>query len=157
MKNESITNSPHHIASNENANIGGSQSNLFEYIFSSAFGLMKWFVGLRWYVILFIVVIGSYVFFQIEYAIESRRRSKELKREDMSKKKEPDVYKKEGMEIKGILRQNSGEHVKKQVSFYDEEQTTTSSKNSITGVISRIYNLWILPNVYVLFRNIGIR
>ena len=144
--------------SNENAGGTSSPSNLFGQLFSSAFGAMKWFVGLRWYVILFIVVFGSYLFFQMEYAVESRRRSKELKREDANKKEgeQEDANKKEGMEeykvekMKGILRQSrSDQNVKKRVSFYNEDPTTS--------LMSQIYNLWILPWIYVLFRNTGIR
>ena len=142
-------------------NVGDSPSSLFGQLFSSAFDTMKWFVGLRWYVILFIVIFGSYLFFQMEYAVESRRINREINREDTKKEdanKEganKEGAKKEGMEeykvdkMKGILRQNNGESIKKHVSFHNEDPTKK--------VPSQIYNLWIRPWIYVLFRNVGIR
>lgn len=136
-------------------NIGNSPSHLFGQLFSSGFGIMNWFIGLRWYVILLIVVLGSYLFIQIEYAIESRRQTKGLKRE---KEKESEKEK-EGMEeyngakIKGILRQKNGDNSKKRVSFYNAEQESTTA----TTFISQIYNWWVLPWIYVLFRNTGFR
>jgi len=166
MNSEPITNQPP-INPPPN-NVGVSPSSLFEQIYNGAFGTMKWFVGLRWYVILCIVVFGSYLFFQMEYAIETRRISRELKRGETKKKITEDddeptdqkegMNKKEGMasynrvdKIKGILRQNNIEHTKKRVSFYNEN----TSSNTVNP-ISQIYNWWILPWAYVLFRSIGI-
>jgi len=160
--NSEPTENPQQTVLNENG--GGSSSNIFSQLFSSAFGAMKWFVGLRWYIILFIVVFGSYLFFQMEYAVESRRQkrneaNKQNKKDDesMEKKEQKEgMNKKEGMEeykvekMKGILRQSNTEKAKKHVSFHNKESKHTS-------LMSQIYNLWILPWIYVLFRNIGIR
>lgn len=42
----------------------------------------KWFLGLRWYVILFIVVFGSFIFMQLESAFELRRNASKAKKKD---------------------------------------------------------------------------
>lgn len=157
--NSEPTENPQQIVSNGNE--GGSSSNIFGQLFSSAFGAMKWFVGLRWYIILLIVVFGSYLFFQMEYAVESRRQkrnnaNKHDENDDELMNKKEGMDKKEGMEeykvekMKGILRQSNSEKAKKHVSFHNNEYTHTS-------LMSQIYNLWILPWIYVLFRNTGIR
>ena len=146
MNSEPSLNQPQYV-SNENA--GGSSINIFGKLFSIVFGIMKWFIGLRWYVILFIVLFGSYLLFQMEYAIESRRRSKEIKQDgnEMNKKEGMEEYNVE--KIKGIIRHTkNNKTVKKHVSFYDEDESTS--------IMPKIYNLWILPWIYVLFRNIGI-
>jgi flagellar biosynthesis/type III secretory pathway M-ring protein FliF/YscJ len=137
--------------------IGDSPSNLFGQLFSRVFGIMNWFIGLRWYVILLIVVLGSYLFIQMEYAIESRRQTREQKQK-LEKEKEgmeeltesSDSHKKS----RGILRQKNG-NIKKHVSFYDEEQEYDST--TISMFISQLYNWWILPWIYVFFRNTGFR
>ena len=140
--------------------IGDSPSNLFGELFSSVFGIMNWFIGLRWYVILLIVVMGSYLFIQMEYAIETRRQTKGIKRENENAEKGTEKEKeKEGMEeynnakIKGIIRQNNVETTKKRVSFYNAEHTS----NIMTNSIAQVYNLWVLPWIYVIFRNTGFR
>ena len=76
--------------------------------------------------------------------------------------------------MKGILRQTEKEYKeneKKQVSFFDSssaelEPTTVAKSNNEFNLVSfmtkymndsatQIYNWWILPWMYVLFRNIG--
>jgi hypothetical protein len=146
-------------------NIENFPSNLFGQLFNIVFGPIKWFIGLRWYVILIIIVVGSYLFFQLEYAVESRRIERQLKQK-----------KKEGMEeynnverMKSILKQTDQErnreteNGKKHVSFredrlYDIQEYKNVEKqddlwNNINKFILRFYNLWILPLFYILFRN----
>jgi hypothetical protein len=142
-------------------------------IFSGPFGLITWFFGLKWYVIIFIIVFGFFLFFQIESAIESKKNNR----------KNAQTQKKEGMKpvtierMKGILRDSENEYKKdisnKNVSFNDDSNTlsgqetttnvhegmNTASSNRVVenGHLSQIYNWWIRPWMYTIFRNIGIR
>jgi hypothetical protein len=147
-------------------------------IFSSAIGIMKSFFSLKWYIILFIVVFGSFLFFQIESAIEIRKNKRKMKKEGMNNNNNNDndigdeSNKVEYM--KSILRQTEKEYKeneKKHVSFFDSssaesEPTTMAKSNNELNLVSfmtkymndsatQIYNWWILPWMYVLFRNIG--
>lgn len=120
----------------------------------------KWFLGLRWYVILFIVVFGSFIFMQLESAFELRRNASKAKKEGLET---ANVEK-----IKGIIQQTEKEYiqnkVKKHVTF--GEPTTHSFFESVPslsldgvwsgigGVFYKIYNWWIVPGIYILFRSI---
>jgi hypothetical protein len=146
-------------------------------LFSMAYEHLKWFMGLRWYIILFVIVIGSFTFIQIESAIETRRKKRESTKNDKDGK--------EGMEeinkvdhMKGILRKSNDEYkleyAKKQVSFYTEETrynllsiftgmrdlTYNAFSNTLSNLFNvayTFYRLWILPYIYVAFRTIGMR
>jgi hypothetical protein len=163
MNNEPVMNTPKHNIQLTSDNVP-TATNPFERIFSIAANSMKWFIGLRWYVIFFIVVLGSYLLFQVEYAIEKRRVSREKKRGDADKDIDADDEKegmegtpasligsRESSEIK-FLPLDHGFPSKKRVSFYDENSST-----KMANPITQIYNWWILPWMYVLFRNIGIQ
>jgi hypothetical protein len=144
--------------------------NIVGHVFSIISGSISWFLGLRWYIILFIVVIGSYLFFQIQYAFETRRNLREQKKEATKNGKESG-NKPEGMEEynvedkygrrteteprRGILRQSNGENGKKRVSF--SGIPNSSDENGVTDILQQIYKWWILPWIYVVFRNNGIR
>ena len=132
-------------------------------IFSGPFGLITWFFGLKWYVIIFIVVFGLFLFFQVESAIEIRKSALKTNKEGM---------KTETVErMKGILRETDIEIKKdipkKNVSFSEETtaditNTSSQSKEPMTSQINetdnllqsqQIYNLWIRPWIYTIFRN----
>jgi len=155
-------------------NIANSPSKLF----SSGFTFMVWFFSLRWYVIILSIVIGSFLFFQIESAFEKRSLERESKR---AEKQKEGMNQKEGMEdnverMKGILRQTEIEdkrkynlkNAEKRVSFHDKKTDTPkydSDKGeegvadfgkSMKNGLSQIYNWWIVPWMYALFRSIGL-
>jgi hypothetical protein len=148
-----------------------------QQLFSMAYGHLKWFMGLRWYLILFIIVIGSFIFIQIESAIEIRRKKRESTKEDKDTKEGMDGINKVD-HIKGILRKSDNEYkleyAKKQVSFYTEEtrfnilsiftgmrdltyNAFNATLSNIINTVYTFYRLWILPYVYVAFRTIGMR
>lgn len=77
-------------------------------IFSSAFGIMRWFISLRWYVILFIIVFGSFLFMQVESAFEIRRKTPKSNKEGMYNNNAREDMKIE--KIKGILRQTDADY-----------------------------------------------
>ena len=147
-------------------------------ISSIAFGIMYRFVGLKWYNMILFVVIGAFIFFQIESALETRRNKINLKKEGMHRKEDPKVD-----NIKNILKnaddesnvsnKNSlhvlGQSNPKQVSFGGtliEEKTSrpvegfsasnVNLKAKATDFLMKLYNLWILPWMYVLFRSISL-
>jgi hypothetical protein len=143
-------------------------------IFSSAIGIMKSFFSLKWYIILFIVVFGSFLFFQIESAIEIRKNKRKMKKEGMNNNNDIGDESNKVEYMKSILRQTEKEYKeneKKRVSFFDSssaesEPTTMAKSNNELNLVSfmtkymndsatQIYNWWILPWMYVLFRNIG--
>ena len=165
---------------NENRTFLQNIDNSSLRIFSSAIGIMKSFFSLKWYVILFVVVFGSFLFFQIESAIEIRKNNRKMKKEGMNNNNNNNNDNNIGDEsnkveyMKGILRQTEKEYKeneKKQVSFFDSssaelEPTTVAKSNNEFNLVSfmtkymndsatQIYNWWILPWMYVLFRNIG--
>ena len=78
-------------------NIANSPSKLF----SSGFTFMYWFFSLRWYVIILSIVIGSFLFFQIESAFEKRSLERESKRAEEQKGGKEEKEGKEGKEGKG--------------------------------------------------------
>ena len=131
-------------------------------IFSSPVGLITWFFGLKWYVILFIVVFGMFLFFQIEYAIESmkNRRDKKNDQNEMKEGMQPETVER----MKGNIRKSDEEYKsdvqKKTVSFILPPRSDISLQNSnkegydanIKNPITKIYNLWVAPWMYVLFR-----
>jgi uncharacterized membrane protein len=141
----------------------GTQNTHTSQIFSGPFGLVTWFFGLKWYVIIFIIVFGLFLFFQIESAIESKKNNR---KNDQKKKKE-------GMKpatierMKGILRDSDNEYKKdiskKNVSFNEDEpklsgeEQARTDRTSESAEIDQIYNLWIRPWIYTTFRNIGVR
>jgi len=127
--------------------------NVPSHLFSNMFAMVKWFLNLRWYVILLIVVLVVYLFFQIESAFKNRRNSRKNKshQSDLKQSEIEEFY---------VLTSDS-DKPKKHVSFSDaiaEEIPLTQKKSegSINQLLLRIYDLWILPNIYLLFRGIGI-
>ncbi len=142
----------------------------FSQLFSNPVMVAYWILGLKWYVILFMLVIGTFLFFQIESAIEKRKEKRKNKKEGMNYK---NVDK-----MRGIIRDSDENHkhsnaLKKRVSFNDSCVSRKHESNYlqyfnlhsfiINGVKNvkeffvKLYNLWIVPFVYVTFRNIGIR
>ena len=145
-------------------NLPMSFSNFPMKIFSSVLIYMKWFFSLRWYVILLIVVFVLFIIFQFEHSIESRRIKKESHKEDG-----PHIE-----NMRGIIKESYTENahqsrkngLKKTVSFKDtnEYQEFTNYREDYGGisvdprsndVFIKIYNLWILPVIYLLYRKIG--
>ena len=140
--------------------IGGD----FMKIFSVPFSLIQWFFGLKWYVIFFIIIFGFFLFFQMEYAIQNRKKIRKLKKESMMSNKKTD-------KIKGIIRTTEdtykNNNLNKHVSFHDVSSPSNNTLQSIHSVIYgwfysiknsvfQIYSLWIIPLIYVIFRNIGL-
>jgi hypothetical protein len=142
-------------------------------IFSSPFGLVAWFFGLKWYVILFLIVVGMFLYFQIESAIETRKKKRNTKNDSKQKK--------EGMQsatverMKGIIKDSENsmkrDISKKNVSFDDAAKPSTEPMSDISSQpvlyplnfrqegknVGGFYDLWIRPMVYTIFRNLGIR
>jgi hypothetical protein len=109
-------------------------------IFSILIGPMKWFFGLRWYLILVVVIFMAYLFFQIESAIEHRRQNRKTKKEIEN--------------MRGLNDKSSKQ--KKRVSFSDESKSV-DIWTWIINARKQIYNGWIVPWVYILFRTFGYR
>lgn len=153
-------------------------------IFSSPFGLLTWFFGLKWYIILFIIVFGMFLFFQIESAIESRKNNRKNNQNKMKEGMKPDTVER----MKGIIRYSENEYKKniskKNVSFNDDDlsnlkdesgqslqRSKSVGRNEVEGFsnhpnmfhrtnvepMQQIYNWWIRPWVYTVFRNIGVQ
>jgi len=144
-------------------------------IFSNWTGHIKWFFELKWYTILLIVVFGLFFIFQIESALEIRKRNRKDNNEKQPKKE------KEGMQenvekIKSILRKideedaNKNSPQPKNVSFSEKESFVSLKEydlnekmhknggwTDLKEIFSQFYNWWILPWIYVLFRNVGIQ
>jgi hypothetical protein len=122
-------------------------SNAPSQLFSAAFEWSKWFMGQRWYVILGIVVFGSFIFMQLESAVEIQRNHRKAKKEGLA------TAEKEN---------NENEHSKSKTVTFGPTTVHTfsnsdSSSPSISGTFNKIYNLWIVPWIYVFFRSIGLR
>lgn len=118
-------------------------------LFARAYGFVTWFMGLRWYIIVLVVVFGSFIFFQLEYAIETRKQKREAK--------------KEGLHMKSILRKADREKrietSLKRVSFNPATYTLSGGSiiNNILNPFVKIYEWWIVPWTYILFRSVGLR
>lgn len=137
-------------------------------IFSNWTGYVKWVFGLKWYITLSIVVFLLFFVFQIESALEIRKQKRSSK-----DKKEKEGMQEKVEKIKSILRKIDEEdannnHPPKNVSFSEKEtfvsvssSNESSNKNSgwtdIKEIFTQFYKWWILPWVYVLFRNLGIQ
>ena len=161
---------------------GVSLTNVTSNIFAGVFGVIQWFIGLKWYVILLVIVFGSFLFLQVESAFETRRQMYKSKKEGMH---DANDIGEDGKitKMKSILRQtdtenmtavnfeNANKHIK-----FDKLQIDNSNNNTPTNVkndnelwtanfiniwlqaketIMWIYKLWIVPRIYALFRNIG--
>ena len=171
------TESPESPESSESPNIAETNDlegggDLPSQLFARAYGFVTWFMGLRWYIIVLVVVFGSFIFFQLEYAIETRKQKRESK--------------KEGLHMKSILRKADRENridtSLKRVSFIpfrikDAQLVAHSSlitapeggvlnekrcnpetyTSSVLSPLIKIYEWWIVPLVYVLFRSMGFR
>ena len=158
-------------------------------MFSMAFEPIKWFIGLRWYVIVLIVVFGSFIFMQLESAFETRRNAYKAKKEGLETANSE--------KMKGIMQQSDREYRQeilhlfsfktppsgavmseecaancaslmrngvKSVTFgpttthiFDSNSESPKSHLSLSGTFHKIYNWWIVPWFYVLFRSIGLR
>lgn len=133
-------------------------TNLPLKIFSIIFEYMKWISSLRWYFIVLIVTVMLFIIFQFEHSIESRRQKKQLQKEGMQNEK-----------TKGIIKDDSRSNTyKKRVSFKNDNSLLEYEKMSendsiekskkvstINETLTNVYNLWIYPWLYVLFRNVG--
>ena len=130
-------------------------------IFSSPFGLITWFFGLKWYVIILIIVFGMFLFFQLEHAIEMQKNGRRPKN-DQNNDQPGENKKKEGMQsatverMKGILRECKTD-IPKNNGNATEKETHRPSGIDINKIITQIYNLWIAPWIYIIFRGIGVR
>ena len=133
-------------------------TNLPFKIFSILFQYMKWISSLRWYVIVLFVMVMFFIIFHFEHSIESRKQKKQLEKEGMQSE-----------QTKGIIKDdNRSNNSKKHVSFKNdsslleyenapENGTVQKNKNvsTINEILKNMYNLWIYPWLYVLFRNVG--
>lgn len=136
----------------EPMNLANFPSNIFSIIIR----YMKWVSSFRWYIIVLIVTIVLFIIFQLEQSIESRRRKKDAQKEGMQS---------EETQPKGILK-NMDDKLdisKKHVSFKSEnelrEYNTIEPLKQVSTVnetIANIYNLWILPGLYVFSRKMGL-
>lgn len=124
-------------------------------IFSGIFQYMKWFSSLRWYIIVLIVTVVLFFIFHLEHSIETRRKKKEKQSQ------------KEGMQMKGIIRDEytKKDYSGKKVCFANtnnednllEKSNVGSHKkvSTLSESMANVYDLWILPGVYVFFRKFG--
>lgn len=125
---------------------GGTASQ----IIAKAYGFVTWFMELPWYISVFIVIVGSFLFFRIECALEDRKQKREAKKEGLGASNE-NVNK-----LRGILRKaDRKDWIEKHVSF--NQSSTSSVITRIFYPLVKIYDLWIVPWTYVLFRSIGFR
>jgi hypothetical protein len=161
---------------------GVSLTNVTSNIFAGVFGIIQWFIGLKWYVILLVIVFGSFLFLQVESAFETRRQMYKLKKEGMNDNggegEDGKITK-----MKSILRQiepenmtavnfeNANKHITFEpfISKNANNNNPTNVKNcdewwtanfiniwlQVKETIMWIYKLWIVPRIYALFRNIG--
>jgi hypothetical protein len=180
-------------------------------MFSMAFEPIKWFIGLRWYVIVLIVVFGSFIFMQLESAFETRRNAYKAKKEGLETANSE--------KMKGIMQQSDREYRQETFTplrikdaqsvafsveggvlnekrckgvtfgpttthtFYSDTESRHSptklpssvslenpsipmlilrsgidqSPLSLSATFHKIYNWWIVPWFYVLFRSMGLR
>jgi len=164
---------------------GASLTNVVSNIFVGVFKIIQWFIGLKWYVILLVIVFGSFLFLQVESAFETRRQMYKSKKEGMHYANDTKASVGEDGKItkmKSILRQIETENMtavnfenaNKHITF-EPVQIDNSNNNTPTNVknynewwtafiniwlqvketIMWIYKLWIVPRIYALFRNIG--
>ena len=148
---------PSHLGGGENIlHESNTIKNIPTQIFSSWIGYVSWFFGLKWYVILFVIMLLLFIFFQLEYAIESRRQKNKARKEEGFQNQD-NVEK-----IKSILRKVDEEETmnkRKNVSFAKEpfvaensELIIKNDKLNIKEIGTQFYKWWILPSVYLLFR-----
>jgi len=120
-------------------------------LFSGVVQYMRWVFSFKWYVILLVVIIVLFLIFQIEYTIETRRKKLEIKKENMqtNHKEKPNKNKKvtfHDVDPPIIKRRSNG-----------SDTVQKNEQISISQYLTNIYNWWILPRIYLLFRNIGFR
>lgn len=115
----------------------------FKYLFSKMYAHSMWIMGFKWYTILFVVVVGLFVFVLAESIIEQRKEQRKLK--------------KEGMEAlnQSSINENSKTKSTKKVSFEMDKSDTFYSRTR--EMFIQLYSLLILPSVYALFRTFGVR
>jgi hypothetical protein len=116
-------------------------------LFSAPFVLLKWVFSFRWYVTLIIIVLFFYLVFQIEYAFEERRNKHKITKEGMN-----------------LSKDEHKDPNTKRVTFseeFDNKSTDSNTRVNNTklknfNIISDTYNNWIIPWIYMIFRNIGV-
>ena len=115
----------------------------FKYLFSKMYEHSMWIMGFKWYTILFVVVVGLFVFVLAESIIEQRKVQRKLK--------------KEGMEAlnQSIINENGKTKINKKVSFEMDKYDTFYSRTR--EMFIQLYSLLILPSIYALFRTFGVR
>ena len=140
---------------------GVSLTNVTSNIFAGVFGVIQWFIGLKWYVILLVIVFGSFLFLQVESAFETRRQMYKSKKEGMHNANDTDANDigEDGKitKMKSILRQtdtenmtavnfeNANKHIK-----FDKLQIDNSNNNTPTNVkndnelwTANFINIWL--------------
>jgi len=111
----------------------------------SSYSLIKWGLGLKWYVVVSIFIFAAFLFFQIEESIESRK----LKKNAPTKSETQPKIK------KGIIRSNKEKRqTTKHVSFLEDVTIFNNISKIVINIQKQIYNWWVRPWYYVLFRNI---
>lgn len=124
----------------------GSENKLEEEPNIQSYNPMKWVFGLKWYVAVSVFIFAAFLFFQIEESIKSRN----------SKKNEMDPNKRDTITAKkGIIRLNKEtRQTTKRVSFSLPSSLPNITVNFVANIQKQIYNWWIRPWSYILFRNI---
>ena len=90
---------------------GASLTNVTSNIFAGVFGVIQWFIGLKWYVILLVIVFGSFLFLQVESAFETRRQMYKSKKEGMHDANDNGGEDGKITKMKSILRQIETENM----------------------------------------------
>ena len=133
-------------------------TNLPLKIFSIIFEYMKWISSLRWYVIVLIVTVMLFIIFHFEHSIESRRQKKQLQKEGMQTEKTKGIIKEDGR-INNSNKRVSFENNSDLLEYEKMSENDSIEKNkkvsTINEILINVYNLWIYPWLYMLFRNVG--
>ena len=157
-----------HFAKEES--YGLKTMSLLLYPFSKIYAVSSWILGLKWYKMMFIVIVGLVVFVMAESIMEQRRENRKQQKEGMqSSSEQTDSSSKTPLNdalmsdktatdrasymrndgLKGIMQKNKSNKTdnNKKVKFDLDEEP----------VYPRIYDLVVKPSVYSFFRNLGFR
>ena len=138
----------------------------FKNAFSNLYGVVFFIFGLKWYMILLIILIVSLVLIQYDIFMENRKKTKS---KDKSTKS---IIRKSGVEVEGfsekaIHTRSKGKTVTFQsprlslgrsYSFLSEIRKKTSENITRTkDMLRHTYNFLIVPHLYAFTRSVGLR
>lgn len=116
------------------------------YLFSKIYTGTIWLLGLRWYKILFLVIVGLISYVMMESIIEQRKENRKKRKEGM----QSNQGSKSNVKVKSIMQKKTEKKTNnrnKKVKFNINEKSATPD----------IYDLVMIPSIYSFFRSIGFR